>query len=240
MRLPIYLYCTMAKPYLVDQWNYAPDIKPRYSLDKEDPEDDREGIDYQLGVKSFNGSVCFRCECKEAFKLRYLENAFAIDIDKSFFYSPSNEKHSLQYHDMLKRSQMTEEQLLKYGKGKDLFALHLEKVDRTYPMGIAEFYKDEACTKPLTKAPQSYCHAYRWVLLNDDDVIDNSDECDGQLVGSITDALGNKAFYDERFGYYRVEQCLIYSIRPEWLCKIANGEKDLEVRKTCPKEIEVK
>ena len=25
-----------------------------------------------------------------------------------------------------------------------------------------------------------------------------------------------------------------------WLCKIANGEKDLEVRKTCPKEIERK
>ena len=37
--------------------------------------------------------------------------------------------------------------------------------------------------------------------------------------------------------FTQIRKILILSIRPEWLCKIANGEKDLEVRKTCPKEI---
>ena len=40
--------------------------------------------------------------------------------------------------------------------------------------------------------------------------------------------------------FTQIRKILILSIRPEWLCKIANGEKDLEVRKTCPKEIEVR
>lgn len=32
------------------------------------------------------------------------------------------------------------------------------------------------------------------------------------------------------------ECCILISIKPEWVCKILNGEKTIEVRKTAPKE----
>lgn len=33
------------------------------------------------------------------------------------------------------------------------------------------------------------------------------------------------------------EECILISIMPEWVCKILNGEKTIEVRKTAPKEL---
>lgn len=33
------------------------------------------------------------------------------------------------------------------------------------------------------------------------------------------------------------EKVIIISIKPEWVCKILNGEKTIEVRKTAPKEL---
>lgn len=33
------------------------------------------------------------------------------------------------------------------------------------------------------------------------------------------------------------EECILISIKPEWVCKILNGEKTIEVRKTAPKEL---
>lgn len=33
------------------------------------------------------------------------------------------------------------------------------------------------------------------------------------------------------------EECILISIKPEWVCKILNKEKTIEVRKTAPKEL---
>jgi len=37
--------------------------------------------------------------------------------------------------------------------------------------------------------------------------------------------------------FCRVEKVLVFSIRSTWCCKYGNGEKDLEIRTTCPKEL---
>ena len=34
-----------------------------------------------------------------------------------------------------------------------------------------------------------------------------------------------------------LNKCILISIKPEWVCKILNGEKTIEVRKTAPKEL---
>ena len=48
--------------------------------------------------------------------------------------------------------------------------------------------------------------------------------------------------YVSSITYHKVENCVLISIKPEWLCKILNGEKTIEVRKQilkCLKEMVV-
>jgi len=40
------------------------------------------------------------------------------------------------------------------------------------------------------------------------------------------------AYYSDDFG----EPCVLLSVRSEWVCKILNGEKTIEVRKSAPKD----
>ena len=180
MSLPIYLYCAKAKKYL----EYAGTETDKWAL-------------YDIrGEFAVNGTVCFKCECKEAFKYDFVHRSG----DSSNFYIRDQRTERM-------KDCLSNDDLFDYGKGKTLYAYHFENVKPIYPMPITCLYKDKSCTQPLTKAPQSWCYAY-------------------QLVKGAC--------------FTQIRKILILSIRPEWLCKIANGEKDLEVRKTCPKEIEVR
>ncbi len=38
---------------------------------------------------------------------------------------------------------------------------------------------------------------------------------------------------------YKGERCILISIKPQWVCKILNGEKTIEIRKTCPKGVTI-
>jgi hypothetical protein len=120
---------------------------------------------------------------------------------------------------------LSNDDLFDYGKGKTLYAYHFENVKPIDPMPITCLYKDEACTKPLTRAPQSYCFAYRkvwfdWLYQLEDYIKENYSDWRG---------VGKKDGKDMCFA---IEKVLVFSIRSPWLCKIANGEKDLEVRKS--------
>ena len=47
----------------------------------------------------------------------------------------------------------------------------------------------------------------------------------------------HKAPQSYQYAYYKGEKVIILSVRPEWVVKILNGEKTIEVRKTAPKEV---
>ena len=108
-----------------------------------------------------------------------------------------------------------------YSQGKDLYAYHLENVNPV-ELHLSDFYEDEDCTKPLTKAPQSYRFAYRRH--------DCADE-EARMINKWSDQEGHECFQDV-YGWYYVEKCLIFSDHAQYCAKILNGEKDLEVRKT--------
>ena len=191
------LYCTIALPWLYQgadgKW-YVTKSKCA-----------------QVGCKpARNGYVSFECDCKEAFNIyvRYSKE----DICKSGFVTVCHDEKQFYEH-----SKVSFEESQKYFQRFPIdekenvgFAYHFENVKPIDPMPITQLYKDEDCTIPLTKAPQSYCFAYREKIIYHDW---------GEPKKKVNLAK-------------IVEKVLVFSIRSPWLCKIANGEKDLEVRKT--------
>jgi hypothetical protein len=120
---------------------------------------------------------------------------------------------------------LSNDDLFDYGKGKDLYAYHLEHV-KPIELHLSDFYEDEDCTKPLTKAPQSYRFAYFrkfGIILNTQLEEMKKDE-------SIVDICTDNG--ERPSDSYYVQRVLIFSDHPEYCAKILNGEKDLEARKT--------
>lgn len=214
MRYPTLLYCCKAKPYLhQDHLNgvwFTNDEKIHNGFCSYD--------------EAKNGSVCFECETEEAFVI-------PCDIKR---LRHTNEE----FVDYLKRSCLTEEQLANYSfnprnKKKvksDVFFIHLENVRSIDPFPIAQLYKDEGCVFPLTRAPESYCFAYRKRLVEESEVNDFIEE-----GGKAFDSLGRVVRWSTIDGYYVSEKVLVFSVQSPWLCKIGNKKKDLEARKGCPK-----
>ena len=82
-------------------------------------------------------------------------------------------------YDECKESGLTTEQLKSYGKGKDLYAWHIKKLEIfDTPKELGEFYTAtqwkntvegrEFEIKPLTHAPQKYTYCYRYKEAQDD------------------------------------------------------------------------
>ena len=167
-----------------------------------------------------NGKICFECECKEAFDISKV-----VQTNKNLSLKIRNvyDTEEVMLYRGLKTA-LTLKQIEVYqGTSKRLFALHLEKVKSARsllldPLDIKrnELFKDKDCTAQFTKAPQSYCYAYHKGMI-----------CCTNPRGTIE----HPVFCSFKY--------LVISVRPFWLCKIANGEKDLEIRKSCPKEIKV-
>ena len=195
------LYCTIALPWLYQgadgKW-YVTKSKCA-----------------QAGCKpARNGYVSFECECKEAFEF--------VQYEQDEIYLPVAEKldEIMTPDGLSNQSCLTPEQLKAYGKGKDLYAYHFENVKPIDPMPITKLYRDGTMVYPLTRAPQSYCFAYRKVETTKEDYLANVGKDESRYYLQEN----GKFFYSEKF--------LVFSIRSPWVCKIANGNKDLEVRKT--------
>ena len=187
----VLLYCTKAKPWL---------FKGRSKYKLYDSLFCKNNGYMTEATGYLNGSVCFECDCKEAFII--FPNFGAGNPYFTKYIDDSKLLSRLGMNDI--------GMLISYAKGKDTYAYHSENVNPIAPMPITQLYKDEDCTIPLTKAPQSYCFAYREKIIYHDW---------GEPKKKVNLAK-------------IVEKVLVFSIRSPWLCKIANGEKDLEVRKT--------
>ena len=59
-----------------------------------------------------------------------------------------------------------------------------------------------------------------------------------RLKNGITSAPQNMCYaYKYNYSKNKLEKYILISIKPEWLCKILNGEKTIEVRKKVLKEM---
>ena len=222
----VLLYCTMAKPYLFE--NYTDKVTWDKVFARKFGEWNRFMLigakpDY-IGSGNYylNGFVCFEGDCKEAFNIyvRYSKE----DICKSGFVTVCHDEKQFYEH-----SKVSFEESHKYFQRFPIdekenvgFAYHLENVKPIAPFALSQcvLYKDEKCIHPLTKAPQNYCFAYEIM-------VGNERFDDWRKKVSLEDYWSEA----KRLGVHS-RKVLVFSIRSPWLCKIANSEKDLEVRKT--------
>lgn len=196
------LYCTIALPWLYQ----GADGKWYVTKSK----------CAQVGCKpARNGYVSFECDCKEAFYIPCEK----CD-DGCFRYSFVHTK--VKCDEFFRRSHLLPYELDDYSYPKSVYAFHLENVKPIAPFALSQcvLYKDEKCIHPLTKAPQNYCFAYEIM-------VGNERFDDWRKKVSLEDYWSEA----KRLGVHS-RKVLVFSVQSPWLCKIANGEKDLEVRKT--------
>ena len=118
--------------------------------------------------------------------------------------------------ELLYMSKLTQEQLKAYGKGKDLYAYYIDNLqvfDEPIELGELVSYKNY---REFMKSIQPTGH--------------NTENLLSQYA--LT-----KAPQSYQYVYYKGEKCLLLSVKSEWVYKILNGEKTVEIRKNVPKEV---
>ena len=142
----VYPYITLAKPYL---------YQSRYNLNYFLKQYKMETIEPELRPELLNGTIPFRFWFDEYDLISYTqdfeEEVNGINmIEEKAYYITCGE---------LKQSCLTYDELLKYGKGKDLYAWHIKKLEIfDKPMQVGDFIGTNNTT--LTKAPATYQYVY--------------------------------------------------------------------------------
>ena len=131
--------------------------------------------------------------------------------DNEMFYLTNN----CSYFNLLNESCLNETQLEDYLKGKDGYAIHLKNlIIYDTPRELSDYYHSESPFLPITKAPQNMMY------------------CNGVIKTNFK--LGDKVFKNVA---YQIENYVLASVKPQWLCKILNGQKTIEIRKKVLKEM---
>ena len=163
LNIPVYLYCTKGKPYLVNFGDYEHPYKAG-------------GIELGFDLKNIegheatilNGKVVAKCVFSEVKELKW-GRWVGQEI---FSYRGWNYEHD----ELLTKTCLTNEQLQNYGDNKKIYLHHISNLEIfDTPKELGEFYVlDKAETKrydglckvykPITKAPQSWCYVeeFKW------------------------------------------------------------------------------
>ncbi|MCR5786969.1 MAG: ASCH domain-containing protein [Acholeplasmatales bacterium] len=137
-----------------------------------------------------------------------------FDVEDFDYINPECLTHT--YLDLLKKSCLTDKQMYDYLKGKNGKAIHIKNLhifDKSKE--LSDYYTFNGIVnnvnnwKPVDKAPQNMMYAY-----------------------DLISELGFSGTYNRY-----LKKNILISIKPEWLCKILNGEKTIEVRKKILKEM---
>ena len=207
--MKLLLYCTKAKPYLV---------KDAYLV--------KDGGKYFIGSSSclrkwsLNGKIVAECD--------YV-------IEKITCRKIGGEWESYgEYTDFIelsKKSMLTQQELCNYlSKNAGGYAIHIKNLhifdelkDFSEYSKNVEHCKCDECLENCKK----YCKYY-YAKNNITQTIN---------TGCTKYALLYKAPQNMMYVFDLEEKKVLISIRPEWLCKILNGEKTIEVRKKVLKEM---
>ena len=179
-----------------------------------------DGKDFACKDVSKNGYYCYNgkivAECD--YELEEIEDRV------SYFDSWFNEGHhtkTMRAKELITKSCLDHTQLTEYlGEGDPNevlgYAIHIKNLHIfDEPKELSDYYtfngiaNDVNSWKPIEKAPQNMMYAY-------------------ELISE----LGLSGTYN-----MQLRQNILISIRPEWLCKILNGEKTIEVRRVVLKEM---
>lgn len=156
---------------------------------------------------NLNGKIVAECDF-EVEEIRVSKLLFDEDyITKTF-----REKEILKY------SCLTYEELDNYLKGKNGYAIHIKNLnifDKPKELNDYTYFRTKLFGT-LGNAPQNMMYAYEVVPCKEE-----------HLFRGVL----------QEFRWNRCNKCILISIQPQWLCKILNGEKTIEVRKKVLKEM---
>lgn len=191
---------------------YCCKAKP-YLYKTEKPMIEKMNGDYHIQLneavltENLNGKIVAECDF----------DVEEIDFASQRFYENDIEKYNIEINkqnEWLKRSCLTATQMVCYldkkGKGQtnlNGYAIHIKNLHIFDKPRELEDYEDE-WEYPLEKAPQ------------------NMRRCYSTLYSNIEADMPIKT-----------DSYILTSIKPEWLCKILNGEKTIEVRNKVLKEM---
>ena len=211
----ILLYCTKVKPYLYDLRKLMGEFS-QYNAK-------------QINFDDFliNGKIVGECDF-EVEEITNCGTSFMVmkydDLQESYRYTNKIARGSCLDYTDLKR----------YLGNKDGYAIHIKNLhifDEPKELGdyftkrpyndINKIFTDEYMKvgewyRPINNAPQNMMYAQEIVPFKEEHLI----------KGVLQEFRGN-----------RVNEYILISIQPQWMCKILNGEKTIEVRKKVLKEM---
>jgi hypothetical protein len=138
--IPIYIYCTKAKPYLLEDKIYHSGLHIVTPL-------------FGWGGEK-NGLIVARCEAKEAFVIKCL--GMNMSTGRTEYRCFADAEY------IMDGTRLTQKEICDYAGGEDIYAIHLENVTPC-DLNLSEFYSDICCTKGIKRAPQSYFKCYHKV-----------------------------------------------------------------------------
>ena len=127
-----------------------------------------------------------------------------------------------------------EKMFIEYEKGwVTSSGLNINDIENKSKVSRSNLYKYKGNSKYL----------YAWHIENLE-ILDKPKDINSFWTRKVTDKWGitskdmiMKAPQSWCYAELEGHNCIIISIKPEWVCKILNGEKTIEVRKTAPKEL---
>lgn len=218
-KVKVLLYCTKAKPFLLE---VEYDNQVLYATTQLGNADNLR-INHK---KVLNGKIVAECEV-ETEEIRLSEYPYYDDCSIALFDTPT-----LTNDELLDKSCLHHNELNDYLIGQKGYALHISNLEIFAKPATIEYADLQS---PVL---DSECIGGSWLCDNCDTPGNDCKHCHDhyEFFKTVEKAPQNMMRVYSNIGRYNCQYILI-SIRPEWLCKILNGEKTIEVRKKVLKEM---
>lgn len=214
-KVKVLLYCTKKQPYLVKD-DFPLENEPIYFTHYKEP-----GC---CGLP-LNGKIVAECEVEtEEIKL----SAYSVYEDTIYLFDTP----TLTNDELTEKSCLCNDKLDEYLINEKGYALHISNLEIFAEPATIEYADLES---PVL---DSELIGGSWLCDNCDTPGNDCKHCHDhyEFFKTIEKAPQNMMRVYSNIGRYDCQYILI-SVRPEWLCKILNGEKTIEVRKKVLKEM---
>lgn len=175
---------------------------------------DRKHFNINYGGQVLNGKIVAEAECDLVEEIKFINDT-------------SYGTNTLNQNDLLKKTCLGMFDLYEYLYVKDGYAIYLKNVKPfEEPKQLSEYYRVgylRACDEY-----DSAIDSMRGILAYCPDVCCTPPTKVIEEDWKIKNAPQNMCYCEDEDG----DKCVLISIRPEWLCKILNGEKTIEIRKS--------
>ena len=235
-KVKLLLYCSKAKPYLVQGL-----AKPMHTLDTNNP----YNFNWKVVKKGFsndrlNGKIVAECDCEKVEKISCCCVPYRNNNNLGYEYFLDNGVYKVEWKENI--NLVDEEKRYNNPENYKEDGVVFERNDRY----IDTMFKNEELKK-MCLSPQELLDYIKLgnngyaLHLSNLKIFDKPKELEKFYKDSLLKERVYKApqnmchIYDSKGNVY-----ILISIKPEWLCKILNGEKTIEVRKQIVKELKEK